>query len=55
LKWTDENEYPQQKETEIAPTNVVNKKSQLMATGSSKNHVETQDQLGKPLPTTTSD
>ena len=55
LKWTDENEFPQLKETEIAPTNVVNKESQLMATGSTKSHKETQNQLGKPLPTTTTD
>jgi hypothetical protein len=55
LKWTEEEEYPQQKETETAPTNAVNKELHLMANGSSKSHEETQDQLGKPLPMTTTD
>jgi hypothetical protein len=55
LKWKEEQDNPQQEETEITPTNVVNMGTQLMVTGSSESHAETQDQLRKPLPTTTAD
>jgi hypothetical protein len=55
LKWKEEQEDPHQRETENTPTNVVNKGTQLKAAGSTKRHEETQDQIGKPLPTTTTD
>jgi hypothetical protein len=54
LKW-EEQEDPHQKETVNIPTTLVNKGTQLNATGSSKRHEETQDQIRKPLPTTTTD
>ena len=46
---------PHQRETENPPTTVVNKGTQLKADGSTKRHEETQDQIRKPLPTTTTD
>jgi len=55
LKWKEEQEDPHQRETKNTPTNVVNKGTQLKAAGSTKRHEETQDQIGKPLPTTTTD
>ena len=55
LKWKEEQENPHQRENENPPTNVVNKGIQLKAAGSTKRHEETQDQIGKPLPTTTTD
>ena len=55
LKWKEEQEDPHQRDTENTPTNVVSKGTQLKAAGSTKRHEETQDQIGKPLPMTTTD